>query len=189
MKYSQQNSFRQHYHRHGIILDTSPSLLELRNQSPILFWTIILTSSRNHPQYSSFHQGLTQAYEPLLGSYLVKTILSLSTIHAILILVTWPIPVQSQPQDPTWNYCGLITNAARLLGLHEPGREKEYGFPRATPREVELRSKTWLQIFHRSITRVSQNLESRLSANLLQLQFSHRCAYCTCWRADLTRGC
>lgn len=48
-----------------------------------------------------------------------------------------------------------MTNAARLLGLHEPGREKEYGFPRVTPREVELRSETWLQLFHRIITWVS----------------------------------
>lgn len=144
--------FRQHYYRHGVVLDTSPSLLELRKGSPILFWAIIITSSRYHPQYSSLYRALTQAYEPLLGSCLLKAILSLSTMHAILIFATWPVPVQSQPQDPTWNYCGLITNAARLLGLHEPGREKEYGFPRATPREVELRSKTWLQIFHRNIT-------------------------------------
>ena len=161
--YLHKDSFRQRYYCHGIVLDPSPSLLELRKQCPLLFWAIIITSSRYHPQYSSFYQALTQAYEPLLGSCLVKAIFSLSTLHAILILVTWPIPVQSQAQDPTWNYCGLITNAARLLGLHEPGREKEYGFPRATPREVELRSKTWLQIFHRSITRVSQNQLYQLS--------------------------
>jgi len=77
-------------------------------------------------------------------------------MQAILILITWPIPVKSQPEDPTWNYCGLITSAARLIGLHEPGREKEYGFPRATPHEIELRTKTWLQIFHRCITCVTQ---------------------------------
>ena len=165
----QSNSFRQHYYRHGVVLDTSPSLLELRKGSPILFWAIIITSSRYHPQYSSLYRALTQAYEPLLGSCLLKAILSLSTMHAILIFATWPVPVQSQPQDPTWNYCGLITNAARLLGLHEPGREKEYGFPRATPREVELRSKTWLQIFHRNITWVSLNHTCLLSADLLQL--------------------
>ena len=167
--YLQQDSFRQHYYRHGIILDTSPSLLELRKQSPILFWTIIITSSRYHPYYSTFHQPLTQAYEPLLGSCLVKPIISLSSIHAILILVTWPFPVQAQPQDPTWNYCGLITNAARFLGLHEPGMEKEYGFPRATPREVDLRSKTWLLIFHRSMTRVSQNHTSVFFTDFLQV--------------------
>ncbi len=150
-------------------MDTSPSLFELQKQSPLLFWAIIITSSRYHPQYSSLYQALTQAYEPLLGSCLMKPMLSLSTMHAILIFVTWPTPVQAQPQDPTWNYCGLITNAARLLGLHEPGREKEFGFPRATRREVELRSKTWLQIFHCSITRVSQYHIRLISADLLQV--------------------
>lgn len=178
--YSRQNSFRQCYYRHEIILDIAPSLIELRRQSPILFWAIIITSSRYHPQYSSFHQPLYHAYEPLLGSCLVKSVISLSTIHAILILVTWPFPVQAQPQDPTWNFCGLITNAARHLGLHEPGREKEYGFPRATTKEVELRSKTWLLIFHRNITQVSQNHASNSFPDVLQIKLSHGCASNAC---------
>lgn len=62
----------------------------------------------------------------------------------------------AQADDPTWNYCGLVTSAARLFGLHEPGRETEYGFPKPTPQEVELRTRTWLHIFHLCITYVAQ---------------------------------
>lgn len=109
-----------------------------------------MTSSRHH--YSTIFQSLKQPYEHLLASHIIRAIHSIHTIHAILILVTWPIPVRSQPEDPSWNLCGLMTNAARGLGYHQSGREKEYGFPRATPREVELRSVTWLQIFHANIT-------------------------------------
>ena len=145
-------SFKHQYWHHGIVLDTSPTLAELRKQSSILFWSIVLTSSRYHPLYSYIYPSLIQPYEQLLSSYLVRAIHSLNTIHAIMILVTWPLPVKRQPEDPTWNYCGLIINAAICIGLHRPGREKEFGFSRAIQKDVELRSKTWLQIFHRSIT-------------------------------------
>lgn len=81
---------------------------------------------------------------------------ALSTIHAILIICTWPLPVQKQPDDPSWNYCGLITNAAVNIGLHQPGREREYGFPRATPQDVSLRSRTFLYVFRLNILFVTR---------------------------------
>lgn len=150
----QSDSFYQHYYAHGNVLDTSSTLSELYAKSPLLFWTVILISSRTHTQYSTFFAELKKPYEQLLAPHLIKGIHSLYDIHAILILITWPIPVRSQPDDPTWNYCGLVTNAARLIGLHQPGREKEYGFPKVTPQEVYFRSMAWLYIFNRSITYV-----------------------------------
>jgi len=133
-------------------LDTSLSLNNLSGLSSILFWTIIMISSRHHPHYATVFQSLKQPYEHLLARHIIRAIHSIHTIHAVLILVTWPIPVKAQPEDPSWNFLGLITNSARSLGYHQPGREKEYGFPRATPGDVELRSRTWLQIFHLNTT-------------------------------------
>ena len=92
---------------------------------------------------------LKKPYENLLASHIVKAIHSLQTVQALLILITWPTPVNAQPESPTWNYCGLVANTARLIGIHEPGREKEYGFPRATSQDVKLRTRTWMHIFHR----------------------------------------
>ena len=69
----------------------------------------------------------------------------------MLILALWPLPVEKQPDDPTWNYCGLVTNAAMHIGLHAPSKEREYGFPRATAKDIELRSRTMLQVFNLNV--------------------------------------
>ena len=107
----------------------------------------MVTASRYHPHYSYLHKGFIEPYEQLLSSYLVRPLHTLTTIHALLILCYWPLPVPMQAQDPTWNYLGLVTNAATQLGLHHPGDAREYGFPRVTPKDVELRTKTWLHLF------------------------------------------
>ena len=86
-------------------------------------------------------------YEQLLSAYLVRPMHSLLTIQAILILCHWPLPTPLQSQDPSWNFLGMITNAAVAIGLHRPGHEREFGFPDLTLREVELRTKTWLHLF------------------------------------------
>lgn len=91
------------------------------------------------------------AYEQLLSGYFIRPMLALSTLHAVLILCYWPLPVPLQAQDATLNYLGLLTNAATQLGLHRPGCEKEFGFLRATSKDVELRTRTWLHIFQLNI--------------------------------------
>lgn len=151
------------------MLDLLPSLRDLYRSSPFLFWTIIIISSRHHTQHLSIFGKLRPAYEQLLASHVVRAIHSIHTIHAILPLLSWPLPVKAQPEDPSWNFCGLITNAARVLGYHEPGREKEYGFPRATSNDIALRSKTWLDIFHKNMTLVSRHTISMPLFNLLQI--------------------
>jgi len=119
----------------------------LAKESPLLFWSIIIQASKFHLQHSHLFWPMLAPYQQLLASHLIRPIHKLPIIHAILILCFWPLPVNKQPDDPTWNYCGLITNAAINIGLHRPGREREYGFPRSTERDIELRSRTWLQIF------------------------------------------
>lgn len=140
-------SYRSNYYTLGPDLDTSISLSTLCKQSRLLFWTILVTSSRYHPDYSFLYERFINLYEELLSFCLVRPLLALKTFHALLILCYWPLQVPVQIQDPTWNYLGLITNAATQLGLHRPGSEKEFGFPRASARDVQLRTNTWLHIF------------------------------------------
>ena len=111
----------------------------------------MLTACRYHPRYHVAHDAMVKPYQELLASHLIQPMHTLATIHALLILCTWPITVPTQPDDPSWNYCGLATNAALLVGLHKPGQEREYGFPRATTRDIELRSRTMLQIFRLNV--------------------------------------
>ena len=141
-------SFHRNYYVHCPELDTSVPLTDLTTQSQLLFWTIIVISSRYHSDHDTMYQPLIQPYEQLLSTYLVRPMHALSIIQAILLLCHWPLPVPLQPQDPTWNILGMITNAAVNIGLHRPGCEREYGFPNVTQREVGLRTRTWLRIFH-----------------------------------------
>ena len=111
----------------------------------------MLTSCRYHLEYSFLYPRFIKPFEQLLSAYLVRPMLALSTLHAVLILCYWPLPVPVISQDPTLNYLGLITNAATQLGLHRPGHEREFGFPRATLKDISLRTNTWLHIFQLNV--------------------------------------
>ena len=58
--------------------------------------------------------------------------LDIEQIQAVVILCFWPLTVERQVEEPSWNYCGLITNAALKLGIHK-----------ATPRTSEYESYIW----------------------------------------------
>ena len=145
------NSFQWNYYPHVLCLDTRTPVAELPTQCPILFWTIILTSSRFHPQYFPLFPSLIRAYEQILATTLIRPMLALQSIQAVHILSMWPLPFRMQPEDPSYNYAGIVTNAALHMGLHAPGYEREYGFPRCTLKDTELRTKTWLSLFSHNI--------------------------------------
>ena len=144
-------SFQRKYYPHVLCLDIRTPLSKLPTQSSPLFWTMILMSTRFHPQYFSLFPRLIQPYEHLIAICLFKPMLKLQSIQAIHMLAMWPLPSRMQPEDPSYNYAGIITNAALHIGLHAPGFEREYGFPNATQKDTELRTKTWLSLFNHNI--------------------------------------
>jgi len=77
--------------------------------------------------------------------------LLLQSIQAVHMIAMWPLPNRMQPEDPSYNYAGIITNAALHIGLHAPGFEREYGFPKVTRVDTELRTQTWLSLFNHNI--------------------------------------
>ncbi|KAE8442768.1 hypothetical protein EG329_002856 [Mollisiaceae sp. DMI_Dod_QoI] len=131
--------FEAHYYRHCPILDISTSVALLLPSSPILFWTIIMVSSRWHPTLHHHYRIFLQPYRTLLGQTLVDQIFSLESIQALALLCFWPLSVPRQVEDPSWNYCGLMTNAALKLGLNKAQASSQDPI-------IRTRRKTWIAV-------------------------------------------
>lgn len=79
----------------------------------------------------------------MLSEYLTRSIRSIWTIQALLLLCLWPFPVASQLDDPSWEYCGMAVAAALKMGLDDsPASWGEAIRPSSD--ELTWRSKTWL---------------------------------------------
>ncbi|KAH8598946.1 fungal-specific transcription factor domain-containing protein [Bisporella sp. PMI_857] len=132
--------FAIHYIPHFPVLDTRMSINILHQTNPLLFWTIILISSRHQ-------EALSGVYMNLLSKQLVEPIRSLYTIHALLIYCLWPIPSRKQILDSSWNYCGFAVSAAIRMGLHQSDATWEYDFSQFSAQDIEIRRRTWVGCF------------------------------------------
>jgi hypothetical protein len=137
-------SFRDHYYRHCPILDTDMSIADLHGSSTFLFWTIVIISSRSHPSLSSLYHLIVEPYRKLLSLALLGPILELNLLHGIILLCFWPLSVTKQIYDPSWNYCGLVTNAALQMGLQNFTARGAAILRRQSEREQAIRAKTWM---------------------------------------------
>jgi hypothetical protein len=110
-----------------------------------------MVSARNPPSQNILYTKLRAEYELLLASNIIKVVRSVSTLHALLMIIMWPLPYPGPMYDPSWGYCGLAVNAALQMGLHRPGFHREYGFPDLTPEQSALRTVTWMVCFQTSV--------------------------------------
>ncbi len=83
-------------------------------------------------------------YRELLGKVLAGPITTLESIHGIIMLCLWPLAVDKQSQDSSWNYCGLVTNAALRMGLHKDGAESNSTRSRIPKTDAMIRANTWM---------------------------------------------
>ncbi|KAI0599551.1 hypothetical protein F4775DRAFT_550358 [Biscogniauxia sp. FL1348] len=118
--------------------------------SPFLFWTVIVVVAKHSsvPSDEGLFGRIEGPYQQLVRSEILQAPLPLQTIQALLILCMWPMPVEKQPQDPSWLYCGIAVNAAVFMGLH---RHNSVGTLRCvgiTPAMREVRMLTWLGCFY-----------------------------------------
>ncbi|KAH7400080.1 hypothetical protein BKA64DRAFT_474204 [Cadophora sp. MPI-SDFR-AT-0126] len=133
--------FHENYYRHCPILNTRISVAALYIRSPFLFWTIIIISSRHHPTLGFLCDVLTEPYRSLLEKTMMAPLNALEPIQGGVLLCVWPLNVRKQIYDPSWNYCGLVTNAAIRMGLHRSGGHRRENI---SPTEIRAQSKTWM---------------------------------------------
>jgi len=142
------------------------SIQQLIDNSPILFWTILLVSSQWHPSLSYLYGSIAAPHENLLYPVLHSAIWSIEILHALLLLCSWPIPKIRGIFDPSWNYSGLATNAAMQMGMHKPLSRYDWfqaGLPEVTRNEdpsvtSRKRVMAWLSCFNINIQYVNSAL-------------------------------
>ena len=113
----------------------------------MLFWTIVVVSSRFHPSLNALHSALQPHQEALLTGN-VLALPSLKGVHSVLIMCLWPNFAQSEMREPAWNLSGLAISMAMAMGLHTPQSSHEYTKPLDDmPGTLESRWMTWLMCF------------------------------------------
>lgn len=137
-----QYSFHQHYFDHVPFIDIENSADSIHQTSEVLFWALVLVSARNHALYSHHFSKLRSTFNRLLSEHVIRTIRCPHTIQALLLLCTWPMPVASQNDDPSWNYCSLAVSAVQQIGIHEPAHIEE-----KRPAHSITYLKSWLGCF------------------------------------------
>lgn len=83
----------------------------------------------------------------LLRAIITNSPMTLPTLQALLYSCTWPLPVKSQPMDPSWNYCGLCINAGFYMGLHRPNTQESLRVVGVSSGNREARTMAWLACF------------------------------------------
>ncbi|EPE33571.1 Zn2/Cys6 DNA-binding protein [Glarea lozoyensis ATCC 20868] len=136
--------FGEHHYRHCPVLNVELSIDELYQSSSFLFWTIVVIASQCHESHNELHTSLLRPYRQLLGEILVGPLLSIEPIQGLILLCKWPLPVAKQKEDPSWNYSGLLINAAIQLGLHKTSCGVDN--PMCLVKEARRRTKTWVAI-------------------------------------------
>ena len=112
------DNFQKRYLDFFPIIKLTSTVKELYNQSPILFWTIMLTSS-----LSSTTPELYLALSDLIKIKIMQkcwldTPRSAYIIQALLILSCWPLPSQKIMDDCSYRLLGFAKNLSMQLGLH-----------------------------------------------------------------------
>ncbi|KAF2457086.1 hypothetical protein BDY21DRAFT_33914 [Lineolata rhizophorae] len=133
---------------HMPIIDPSMTVGSLQRSNPFLFWTIVVITIQRSPQmYTEHWPKLLEPYQTFLGKAVISSPITLLTLQAILYICAWPLPVEHQPRDPSWNLSGVAINAALHMGLHRPNHPPSlraigvYG-------DSPMRPITWLACFY-----------------------------------------
>ena len=133
------------YHPLFPILDPSIGPNNYYDQSPFLFWTIVVTGSRRYSE----HEVLERTSQPI--TQLAFSSMALRTsqvpiIQGLLILCTWRLPTNSMYKDTTHLMCGSAVHLATQIGLHIAGVGQDFA---RTPLEKDQslkvqRARLWL---------------------------------------------
>jgi hypothetical protein len=129
------------------MMDTKTSPQALQEASPLLFWTVVFTAGRHHTEYVAKANKLTVSYTNMLGQRILRTPLSLHTIQAMLIICLWPLPVISQPEDPSLLYSTMAIQASYFLGLQRHTEHGSASLAGLSPEDRRTISRTWLGCF------------------------------------------
>ena len=112
------SNFKMKYLSFFPILKPVATVRELHRQSPILFWTIMLTSSLSSPTPTLYIELSELIKIKIMQKCWIDTPRSAYIIQALLILCCWPLPSQKIMDDCSYRFLGFAKNLSMQLGLH-----------------------------------------------------------------------
>ena len=134
-----------HYHAHLPLLYPELSPNQYYDLSSLLFWTIILVSSRRFEDERQLFQTLCEPLSRLLWTTLSTVPQNYHVVKALCLLCTWPMPTSRTSTDPTFMYAGIASQIAIQVGLHRPSHAQDFSRYRLQlqQEDVEDRARTW----------------------------------------------
>ncbi|CAD0112008.1 unnamed protein product, partial [Aureobasidium uvarum] len=133
------------------VLEPMPSPDLCYQQSSVLFWIIIGTACRSYSRNPTLLSALTRGITNAALLSVNTTGSPLQRVQALLLLVTWPLPdaVETNQQEMTYVFAGLLLHLAQRSGLHVPAGSDEF-FRAKTPNLPDIgiarRNELWAQI-------------------------------------------
>ena len=103
---------------------------QVYQDSPLLFWVIILTACRRFAKDAFVFGFLVDAVPPELWAVVGKPPLFVNSINAVLLLCAWPLPNIRFVRDPSFMLANIAMGACYAIGLHTGcGAHREYTYP------------------------------------------------------------
>jgi transcriptional regulatory protein LEU3 len=141
--------FFAHYSPQVPIIDASSSPNAIFEQCPLLFWTLITVGSRTYSDDPTIFNLLSQRLLGLTFQSLRQCQTPIQIIQALLLLCSWPLPIQHLFKDKTHTLAGAAMQLALQIGLHVSGVGQDFARVRvqAHPTEQANRAILWQYCF------------------------------------------
>lgn len=113
--------------------------------SPLLFWTIVLTGSRHNKSDPNLFPSLARQVQELTWRTIAEVPQNYHMIKALVLLCAWPLPCSSTSTDPTFMLAGMMIQIALQIGLHRPDHSQDFSKFRIELRQADLQDRvvTW----------------------------------------------
>jgi transcriptional regulatory protein LEU3 len=110
--------FFKHYHPMLPILDPSWDPDSFYKMSPFVFWCLLVTGSRRYELDPTILTRVSPSVKQLALKAQSQVTSYFATICGLLILCTWPLPMNTTWEDPSPMYSGAAMQLALQHGLH-----------------------------------------------------------------------
>jgi hypothetical protein len=111
--------------------------------SPCLFWAIIGVAARKYEANPDLLRDLPSRIIDLILS--TKTKISIRSVQALLLTLTWPFPRATKALEPTFLLNGTLLHMCMHMGLHTPTFSQEFSKDKLdlSPEEINSRATLW----------------------------------------------
>lgn len=93
---------------------------EYYSKSSLLFWAIISIAARRYERDVSLLRKLSNCVTRLAWEVISTQGNRITTVQAMLLLCTWPLPTSSLLLENTSIWCDIAFSMATQLGLYQP---------------------------------------------------------------------